>query len=231
MSVYVYARQSTNLTDSIPTQVEECKKVASSIYGDEHPAVFLDTAVSGSTSIFEREGLKTLIESLEAGDVVIAYDRSRLARSLEISLTIDRVVRERGASLHLCETGALTADPSDQFQQHILGALAEFQLAQTRSKVKQALAYRKAQGFVLGRPRAFCRRNKDNTAHILSEYGYRFIITVNTLRHTGLTWAKAALKLNELGFKNTKGNDWKEHSLRQTTLALRNEFDLQPEFA
>ncbi len=230
MTVYLYVRQSTNLTDSIPSQIEECNKVSINIYGDSDPTVFVDKAVSGSTSIFEREGLTGLIDSLKPGDVVIAYDRSRLARSLEVSLTIDRVVRERGASLHLCETGALTADPSDQFQQHILGALAEFQLAQTRAKVKQALAYRKSQGQILGPKLAFCSRNKDNTENILTNKALSFIIRVNSLRHSGLTWDSVAVNLNECGIMNTRSKPWKKHSVRKTTIALRNAFDLHPEF-
>ena len=108
----------------------------------------------------------------------------------------------------------------------IVLALTMMYKKQHGHKVKANLSKAKKQGKILGPRLAFCSRNKDNTENILTKEALLCIIKENSLRYAGLTWKGVAVELNKMGVKNTRGKPWKEHAVRQTTLALRNEFDL-----
>ncbi len=229
--VKIYCRKSTERGDSIPTQIDSCSTLALEKYGCRQPEIFIDSAISGTTHYSEREGLSELLSQLATGDVIICFDRSRLARNLLVSLQVDQVVQAIGATLCFVETGEeRPEDPSSKLQSHMLGALAEFQALQTREKVKAALRYRKSQGQVLGRPPAFCGFNKDNTGYTLTNKAYLLCVRVNSLRYAGSTWEGVAKTLNQSGMYNTRTKPWSGQSIRHTVFSLRSKFNLDPTY-
>ena len=107
------------------------QRAAISLYVDRHYTghnivEYTDMGVSGATPLFKREGLSALIEDTTAGDVVISYDNSRIARDIMVSLSVETEVNRKGATL-IATTGSNGDSPEDVLMRRILNSFSEFE--------------------------------------------------------------------------------------------------------
>ncbi len=217
----VYCRRSTNLTNSIDSQVSDCKSLVLSEYGNIETLVFVDEGISGSLGIDQREGLSKAIEELGENVVLVSVDVSRLARSIYVQLDIERAVASAKATLHLADTGIFGLTPENELQSHMLAAFAEYYRQATRHKIKSALSLKKRNGQILGRPKAFCDFNDNHTGYVVTQQGQMILHLANQQRANGATWREVASLLNSMSVTTTWGTCWNTNSIRHAVLSLR----------
>lgn len=164
MTVYGYMRVSTTKEEQkFDRQESQLKGKVDVMFQDR---------VSGSKR--NRPQLDKLLESLQAGDVVMILSIDRLSRSTKDLLDIVETIRERGASLKSLQDSWLdtTSDnPMSDFLLTVMGALAEVERKQTVKRVNEGLAVAKANGAKFGRPKAN-QHKVDLAIKLYDEGGY-----------------------------------------------------------
>lgn len=100
---------------------------------------FIDQGVSGGAPPEERPALSALLGELQAGDVVVIANRSRLARDVYFALTIERLIELRKAKLVSADGVGNSDDPGAQLTKTIMDGFAAWERGQIRQRTKQAL--------------------------------------------------------------------------------------------
>ena len=114
---------------------------------------FVTEQVSGKVSWKDRE-LGKLIKGMGCGDTLIVAELSRLGRSFYEVMELLSVMSQRGIRLHSIKENF---DLSDSIQIKVVAfafsLAAEIERQLISQRTKEALASKKAQGVVLGRPK------------------------------------------------------------------------------
>ena len=141
---------------SIENQRSELERVAN-VRGWRIVGVFKDEGISGA---FGREVRAQYSAMLKRGvqakyDVVMAWDVSRLSRSLsDLVSTLDDL-HACGIDLYLHQQAVDTTTPAGKAMFQMCGVFAEFERGMLSERVKAGLNRAKAEGKVLGRPVKF----------------------------------------------------------------------------
>jgi DNA invertase Pin-like site-specific DNA recombinase len=104
------------------------------------------------TSTEGRDELRTVLEFLREGDVLMVTRIDRLARSIGDLQDIVRAVRARGASLKATEQPIDTSTAAGKCFLDMLGVFAEFETNLRRERQAEGVAKAKAAGVYKGRP-------------------------------------------------------------------------------
>jgi DNA invertase Pin-like site-specific DNA recombinase len=99
-----------------------------------------------------REALRTVLEFLRAGDILMVTRVDRLARSIGDLQDIVRTVRAKGASLKATEQPIDTSTAAGKCFLDMLGVFAEFETNLRRERQLEGIAKAKAAGVYKGRP-------------------------------------------------------------------------------
>jgi DNA invertase Pin-like site-specific DNA recombinase len=157
MTNYAYLRVSTERQDADNQKLgilEYCnrRRIA--------PLTVVEDTVSGTLS-WRARAIGQLLGQAQAGDVIVAAEVSRLARSTLQVLDMLEVAATRGISVHIVK-GHLVLDGSLQatITATILGLAAQIEREFIAARTKEALARRKTQGLPLGRPKGPAPRVK-----------------------------------------------------------------------
>ena len=105
---------------------------------------------SGTTTA-GREELKTVLDFLRAGDVLMVTRIDRLARSIGDLQDIVRAVKTRGASLKATEQPIDTSTAAGKCFLDMLGVFAEFETNLRKERQLEGIADDKARGVYRGR--------------------------------------------------------------------------------
>jgi DNA invertase Pin-like site-specific DNA recombinase len=106
--------------------------------------------VSG-TSMNGREELKTILDFIRAGDVLVVKRLDRLARSLADLQDIVRGLKAKGAELAILDQNIDTATAAGKAFLNMLGVFAEFESDLRRERQFEGIAKAKAAGKYKGR--------------------------------------------------------------------------------
>lgn len=106
---------------------------------------------SGTTTA-GREELRTVLEFLRRGDVLMVTRIDRLARSIGDLQDIVRALRTRGASLKATEQPIDTGTAAGKAFLDMLGVFAEFETNLRRERQLEGIAKAKERGVYKGRP-------------------------------------------------------------------------------
>src|ERR1700727_1871204 len=98
-----------------------------------------------------RDELKTILDFLRQGDVLMVTRIDRLARSIGDLQDIVRAVRAAGASLKATEQPIDTSTAADKCFLDMLGVFAEFETNLRRERQLEGIAKAKARGVYAGR--------------------------------------------------------------------------------
>ena len=115
-----------------------------------------DEGVSGAVPPESRKRFKAALALLEAGEAE-ALTFTHVARASRCTVDFARLIRlseEHDWRLIVTETGIDTRTPTGKAMAHIAVVFAELERDFIRSRTREALAVRKDQGGVLGRPRS-----------------------------------------------------------------------------
>jgi DNA invertase Pin-like site-specific DNA recombinase len=99
-----------------------------------------------------RDELRTVLEFLRKGDVLMVTRIDRLARSIGDLQDIVRTVKSRGASLKATEQPIDTSTAAGKCFLHMLGVFAEFETNLRRERQLEGIAKAKLEGVYKGRP-------------------------------------------------------------------------------
>ena len=114
---------------------------------------YVDHGVSGSTE--RRPALDQMLADAKRRkiDCLVVWRLDRLGRNLRHLVTLIEDLQHVGVAFISLGEGIDCTTPAGKLQLHILAALAEFERARIRERVRAGLARARAQGVVLGRPR------------------------------------------------------------------------------
>jgi DNA invertase Pin-like site-specific DNA recombinase len=142
MSTIGYARVSTTDQD-LTIQIDALKAAGCDVIRQEK--------ASGTTTIGRAE-LRTVLDFLRQGDVLVVTRVDRLARSIGDLQDIVRSVKARGASLKATEQPIDTGTAAGKCFLDMLGVFAEFETNLRRERQLEGIAKAKAEGKYKGRP-------------------------------------------------------------------------------
>ena len=187
--------------------------------GLEVVEIIKELGVSGGASIDKREGLVRAMSLLEKGDTLLVAKYDRLSRSLLNQMLIEKALTAKKCKIVAVDnSGAAEEDPSSVLLRRLLSSVAEYEREIIRGRVKQAHKARKRAGLVCGHPPyGFDRGDNDELVPNTDEQ--KVWALVGHLRNTPLgkkkrhPWRAVAEKLNQQGFKNRSGGEWKLHNL------------------
>jgi DNA invertase Pin-like site-specific DNA recombinase len=142
MSVIGYARVST-IDQDLSIQRAALKAAGCEVIRAEKRS---------GTSTAGREELRTVLDFLHKGDVLVVTRIDRLARSIGDLQDIVRAVKARGASLKATEQPIDTSTAAGKCFLDMLGVFAEFETNLRRERQLEGIARAKAEGVYKGRP-------------------------------------------------------------------------------
>ena len=142
MATYGYARVSTTDQD-LTIQVTKLKEAGCEVIRQEK--------ITGTT----RDGrtlLRTLLDFIRPGDILMVTRIDRLARSIGDLQDIVRELRTKGATLKATEQPIDTSNAAGKAFLDMLGVFAEFETNLRRERRMEGIAKAKAAGVYRGRP-------------------------------------------------------------------------------
>jgi DNA invertase Pin-like site-specific DNA recombinase len=145
----IYCRVSTS-DQTTDNQLLELEKAAER-QGWTVEAVYTETISGAATKRPQLDALMGSVMRKEI-DVVMAWDVSRLGRSLQHLITLLSDIHSKDVGLYLHQQGVDTTTPSGKAMFSMMGVFAEFERAMVQERVKAGLERAKAQGKRLGRP-------------------------------------------------------------------------------
>jgi DNA invertase Pin-like site-specific DNA recombinase len=132
MAVYGYARVSTTDQD-LTIQTDALIKAGCAVIRSDQKT---------GTTIEGRSGLQTILDFMQAGDVLMVTRIDRLARSIGDLQDIVRALRAKGASLKATEQPIDTSTAAGKAFLDMLGVFAEFETMEGIAKAKAAGVYK-----------------------------------------------------------------------------------------
>lgn len=153
-----YVRVSTDKQELSPDAQKEKIKAYCKFKGLPDPAIFVDSAVSGSTPITDREAGRELMGRLRPGDHVVISRLDRAFRSLADAVQVLQRMQRLGVSLHVCDHHGGAVDlgsPSGRAMVHMMCVFAQFEREQLTERTREAMNEKRRRGEPLNQnPRA-----------------------------------------------------------------------------
>lgn len=157
MANYAYLRVSTDAQD-VDNQKHGILEYANQ--NEITGLKFVEDTVSGKKKWRARK-LGALLETLEAKDVIVFAEVSRMARSTLQVLEILEFCTERDIYVYIAKQRmVLDGSMQSRITATVLGLAAEIEREFISLRTKEALAARKASGMTLGRPKGIATKTK-----------------------------------------------------------------------
>lgn len=148
--LFAYCRVST--ADQTPeNQLREIEAAGFAVT----PQRAIAETVSGSVPASERQGFGRLLDKMEAGDVLVVTKLDRLGRNaMDVRATVEALAG-LGIRVHCLALGGVDlTSPAGKMTMAVIAAVAEFERDLLIERTQAGLSRAKAEGKVLGRPRA-----------------------------------------------------------------------------
>ena len=131
--------------------------------------IFTDTASGKSLS--SRPGLENALTRLDAGEAaaLIVSKLDRLSRSTKDFATLMERAQRRGWAPVVLDLGVDTTTPAGELVASVMVSVAQWERRAIGQRTKEALAAKKAQGGVLGRPRLLPEEVRSRIHHMRRE--------------------------------------------------------------
>ena len=163
--VFAYCRVST-LDQTTDNQVREIDGAGFKVT----PLRTITETVSGSVPTAERKGFAQLVNKLEAGDVLVVTKLDRLGRNaMDVRATVEALTG-LGVRVHCLALGGVDlTSAAGKMTMGVLAAVAEFERDLLIERTQSGLARAKAEGKLLGRPKALGEEQARDVCKKLTE--------------------------------------------------------------
>ena len=151
MATYSYLRVSTADQETDKNKLEVLKFANSKKLGNVE---FIEEQISGKSN-FKKRLLGALLDKMQAGDVLIVPELSRIARSITQIFEVIEIVKNKGIILYSLKENFCSNDKSitSTVATTIFALVAQIERDLISLRTKEALIAKKAQGIKLGRPK------------------------------------------------------------------------------
>lgn len=169
---------------------------------------FVSEKVSGAKS-WKKRKLATVVNELNAGDILIVPELSRLGRSLIEVLEVLNVLKDKSVKVYsVKENFQLNGDDTQsKVMRTMLGLFAEIERDLIIARTKEGLQFARAKGQVLGRPKGIGKSRLDehreeivaliktgsSKTYIAEKYGVNRVTLWHWLDRNGLDTLKPQL--------------------------------------
>lgn len=138
--VAIYARVSTDRTQTVENQLRELHEVAQR-QGWIVTAVFTDEGISGAKGRDQRPGYDALLKGVarKEFDMIAAWSVDRLGRSLPHLVGFLGDIQAKGVDLYLHQQGLDTSTPSGRALFGMLSVFSEYERAMIRDRILSGL--------------------------------------------------------------------------------------------
>jgi DNA invertase Pin-like site-specific DNA recombinase len=201
-----YLRVSTTEQELSPIAQKDLIEQWAKLNYIELVSVHLDQGVSGSMPWMERPGLSAAVQDVKrhGASWLVVAKMDRLSRDLFGQLHLGKHLETMGARYVSCTEAPEAQTPEKTLMQNVIGAFAEFERAQIRSRIKAALAVRKAQGVRLG-----------PAPMEATEYGRCLIWYIWHLNDRGMGAHRITTVMNEQGLRGVKGGQMHQRNIER----------------
>ncbi len=141
MNAVIYTRCAVE--DSLDMQEKACRQYAE-LQGYQVVKTYSDNGVSGLTS--NRVGLQNLLQEIDKGSTVIAYDDTRLARSVEEMHQLYKIFVQKDVDVHLVKAGCFPKSPTDKLAFYLTDLVRSFDNNIRSERIKRGLRAKKNKG-------------------------------------------------------------------------------------
>lgn len=152
----IYCRVSTGrqAREGISLEAQENKARAwCDLHGHEFGGVYSDAGLSGRRAD-NRPELQKALDVLQAGDTLVIYSLSRLARSVKDTIAIGEILQKRKADLVSLSEDINTKSAAGRLIFKVFAAVAEFESEIAGERISMAHQYNKGRGRFTGGKRA-----------------------------------------------------------------------------
>ena len=134
------------------------------------PRRIVSETISGSTAAASRVGFISLLDRLEAGDVLVVTKLDRLGRNaMDVRATVD-LLAERRVRVHcLALGGADLTSAAGKMTMQVIAAVAEFERDLLIERTQAGLERARADGKVIGRPSTLTENQRETIIRCLDE--------------------------------------------------------------
>lgn len=164
--------------------------------------VAIEEDIKSGKAVNDRPGLQRALDACRRGDVagVMVAKLDRLSRSLPDFARLLEDAQKHGYNVVALDLGVDLSTPAGEFLANVMASAAQWERRIIGQRTKDALAEKRAQGVVLGRPvtidAALAKR-------------------IRTMRGKGTTLQGICDKLNAEGVPTARGgSEWRPTSLR-----------------
>ena len=149
--VVIFARTSTS-KQTVDNQLHDLRQVAHN-NGWEIVDEYLEV-VSGAKGRDQRKEFDRLLKDVIRGkfEMILAWDVSRLGRSLKTLVEFIEDIQERNVDLYLHQNGIDTSTSSGRALFQMIGIFSEFERSIISDRIKTSLDRVRSEGKKLGRP-------------------------------------------------------------------------------
>lgn len=179
---------------------------------------YSDDGISGAAGIEGRPGLAAAIGRLRRGDVLVIAKRDRLGRDMMATLTIERAVAKRGASIVSADGVGNGDGAADAFMRSVMDAAAQFERDLIKARTRAAMAEKRKAGHRIGEvPFGWSLAADGNLEPVPAEQ--EILDLIRELRESGVSLRSIAKQLTDLGIVTKKGKAKWSHSTVQSVLS------------
>ena len=179
---------------------------------------YTDDGISGAAGIDGRPGLAAAIGRLRRGDVLVIAKRDRLGRDMMTTLTIERAVAKRGASIVSADGVGNGDGAADAFMRSVMDAAAQFERDLIKARTRAAMAEKRKAGERIGEVPFGWRLAADGTLEPVAAE-QEILDLIRELRESGLSLRAIAKELTDAGITTKKGKAKWSHSTVQSVLS------------
>jgi DNA invertase Pin-like site-specific DNA recombinase len=187
-----------------------------------------DEGVSGTSELDARDGLLEAVAAVRSGEVqgIAVYKLDRLARDLMVQETILADVRKAGGEVFSTMAGEaayLGDDPNDPTRKlirQVLGAVAEYERALVRLRLRSGKMAKRAKGGYIGGTVPYGFRIADDGTVIADDHEQATIARARSLHAEGFSLRAIGTRLKAEGMHPRKAEaEWMPSTVRTLVTA------------
>jgi len=216
--IYIRVSTSQQAIEGVSLEAQEAKGRAWCELNDYSvKAVHIDAGISGKRAD-NRPALQDALNDCDAGNALIVYSLSRLARSTKDTINISERLSSIGADLVSISEKIDTTSAAGKMVFRMLAVMAEFESDQISERTKMGMSHKKAKGERVGSVPYGKKLTKCGKCLTDDSAEQKNIILIKSLHGNGLSLNKIAKHLNCSDYK-PRGVKWYAQTIKNIITA------------